>query len=71
MADHFAVIDVGSNAMKFQIAVVDQPKRYRVVEQDRQPVRLGHNVFRTGRLEPANVDAALRALGDFKTMADK
>src|SRR5919106_3596004 len=71
MADHFAVIDVGSNAMKFQIAVVDQPKRYRVVEQDRQPVRLGHNVFRTGHLDPANVEAALKALADFKTVADK
>ena len=71
MADHFAVIDVGSNAMKFQIGVLDQPKRYRVVEQDRQPVRLGHNVFRTGHLDPANVEAALKALADFKTVADK
>src|SRR5919106_503112 len=71
MADHFAVIDVGSNAMKFQIAVVDQPKRYRVVEQDRQPVRLGHNVFRTGHLDPATAETALKALADFKTVADK
>jgi exopolyphosphatase / guanosine-5'-triphosphate,3'-diphosphate pyrophosphatase len=71
MSDHFAVIDVGSNAMKFQVAVVDQPKRYRVVEQDRQPVRLGHNVFQTGRLDPATAEAALKALADFKTVADK
>ena len=71
MADHFAVIDVGSNAMKFQIAVVDQPKRYRVVEQDRQPVRLGHNVFQTGQLDPATAEAALKALADFKTVADR
>src|SRR5918992_2793291 len=71
MTDHFAVIDVGSNAMKFQIAVVDQPKRYRVVEQDRQPVRLGHNVFQTGRLDPATAETALKALADFKTVADK
>ncbi len=57
--------------MKFQVAVVDQPKRYRVVEQDRQPVRLGHNVFQTGRLDPATAEAALKALADFKTVADK
>ena len=71
MADHFAVIDVGSNAMKFQIAVVDQPKRYRVIEQDRQAVRLGHNVFQTGRLDSATVEAALKVLVDFKLVADQ
>jgi exopolyphosphatase / guanosine-5'-triphosphate,3'-diphosphate pyrophosphatase len=71
MADHFAVIDVGSNAMKIQVAVVDQPKRYRVVEQDRQAVRVGHNVFRTGRLDPATAEAALKVLLDFKIMADQ
>ena len=70
MADHFAVIDVGSNAMKFQVAVVDQPKRYRVVEQDRQAVRVGHNVFQTGRLDPAIAEAALKVLTDFKLVAD-
>ena len=71
MRDHFAVVDVGSNAMRFQVAAVDQPKRYRVLEQDRQPVRLGHNVFQTGRLNPPIVDAALKALADFKALADR
>src|SRR5919106_2936056 len=69
--DHFAVVDVGSNAMRFQVAAVDQPKRYRVLEQDRQPVRLGHNVFQTGRLNPPTVDTALKALADFKALADR
>ena len=70
MVDHFAVIDVGSNAIKLQVAVVDQPKRYRVVEQDRQAVRVGHNVFQTGRLDPAIAEAALKVLTDFKLVAD-
>ena len=71
MAQHFAVIDVGSNAMRCQVAVVDKPKHYRVIEQDRQPVRLGHDVFKTGKLNPETVEAAIKVLGDFKKLADR
>ena len=71
MAQHFAVVDVGSNAMRCQVAVVDKPKHYRVIEQDRQPVRLGHDVFKTGKLNPETVEAALNVLGDFKKLADR
>src|SRR5512147_2514649 len=71
MAQHFAVIDVGSNAMRCQVAVVDKPKHYRVIEQDRQPVRLGHDVFKTGKLNPQTVEAAIKVLGDFKKLADR
>jgi exopolyphosphatase/guanosine-5'-triphosphate,3'-diphosphate pyrophosphatase len=71
MADHFAVIDVGSNAMRWQIAVVDHPKHYRIVAQDRQPVRLGREVFQTGKLNVQAVDAALRVLKDFRAAADR
>ncbi len=71
MRDHFAVIDVGSNAIRWQIAAVDHPKHYRIVAQDRQPVRLGQKVFHTGKLDPQAVDAALRVLKDFKEAADR
>ena len=71
MPDHFAVIDVGSNAMRWQIAAVDHPKHYRIVAQDRQPVRLGRQVFQTGKLNVQAVDAALRVLKDFRSAADR
>lgn len=71
MAEHFAAVDVGSNAMRCQIAAVDHPKHYRVLEQDRQPVRLGRDVFRTGKLNPATSDAALKTLAEFKALADR
>lgn len=71
MADHFAVVDVGSNAMRCQVAAVDHPKRYRVMEQDRQPVRLGQDVFHTGNLNPHAVDAAVKALAAFRTLANQ
>ena len=69
MADHFAVIDVGSNAIRWQVAAVDHPKRYRILAQDRQPVRLGQDVFRTGKLNPQAVEAGLRVLADFREIA--
>src|SRR5205809_3578745 len=71
MADHFAVIDVGSNAMRWQIAAVDHPKHYRILAQDRQPVRLGREVFQTGKLNPPSVEAALKVLSEFRTMANR
>jgi exopolyphosphatase/guanosine-5'-triphosphate,3'-diphosphate pyrophosphatase len=71
MPTTFAVIDAGSNAIRLQIASVDQPGTYRVIEQDRRPVRLGHGVFETGALDPESRAAALDALKRFKSTADK
>lgn len=71
MSEHFAAVDVGSNAMRWQIAAVDHPKHYRIVEQDRRPVRLGRGVFQTGKLDPDSVDAGIGVLKDFKSAADR
>jgi len=71
MTDFFSVADVGSNAIRFQLASVDQPGRYRVLEQDRQPIRLGHRVFQTGKLKAESVESALKALRAFKEAADR
>jgi exopolyphosphatase/guanosine-5'-triphosphate,3'-diphosphate pyrophosphatase len=72
MAEHFAVVDVGSNAMRFQVAsVMDRGRHYRIIHQDRKPVRLGHRVFQTGKLDPKVSESALKALTDFKSIADR
>jgi exopolyphosphatase/guanosine-5'-triphosphate,3'-diphosphate pyrophosphatase len=71
MAEQFMAVDVGSNAIRCQIASVDHPKRYRILEQDRQPVRLGHKVFQTGKLDPHSVEAALDVLSGFRELADR
>ena len=51
MPKTFAVIDCGSNAIRLQVASVDQAGTYRIVEQERRAVRLGHRVFETGKLD--------------------
>src|SRR5262249_30891100 len=72
MAEHFAVVDVGSNAMRFQVAsVTDRGRHYRIIHQDRKPVRLGHRVFQTGQLDPKVTDSALKGLKEFKSIADR
>src|SRR5215510_740629 len=71
MPSTFAVIDAGSNAIRLQIASVEQPGTYLIIEQDRRPVRLGHGVFETGALDPESRAEALDTLKRFKSVADK
>src|ERR1051325_10627513 len=71
MPENFLVIDVGSNAIRLQIAGVDRPKHYRILEQAREPVRLGHDVFKTGKLNPDIVEAALKVRAEFKKVGDR
>lgn len=71
MAEYFAVVDVGSNALRFQLASVEQPGTYRILEQERQPIRLGRKVFRTGALDGESVRAALSALEDFQKSSQR
>ncbi|MDD5564674.1 MAG: Ppx/GppA phosphatase family protein [Thermoanaerobaculaceae bacterium] len=60
-----ACIDVGSNALRFAAAEFESPERFRTIEQERAAVRLGHDVFLTGRLTDGAMDAALVALTSF------
>src|SRR5262245_28469143 len=71
MAKTFAVIDAGSNAIRLQIASVDQPGSYKIIEQERRAVRLGHKVFETGKLDKTSRTEALDALRKFKLAADR
>src|SRR5258706_8668781 len=71
MAEYFAVVDIGSNALLFQLASMEQRGSYRIIEQDRRPIRLGREVFETGKLSRAAVEAALEALADFRAVADR
>lgn len=62
-----AAIDVGSNALRLSVAEFADATHYTVLEEERCPVRLGHQVFRTGRLDPAAQNEAIEALRFFAT----
>jgi exopolyphosphatase / guanosine-5'-triphosphate,3'-diphosphate pyrophosphatase len=62
-----ASIDVGSNAMRVLCAEFSAPATYRLLAEERVPVRLGHDVFLTGRLAEEVQVSAIAALRAFRT----
>ncbi len=58
-------VDTGSNAIRFMVAEFSSPRDFRTLFYRRVPVRLGHQVFLTGRLAPETMDAAVEAFGSF------
>lgn len=58
-----AAIDVGSNAIRLVAAEFAAAREYQVLALERFPVRLGHDVFLTGRLTGDAMSAAVSALG--------
>ena len=59
-------IDVGSNAIRFLAAEFTGPKEYRVLAEAREPVRLGHEVFLSGRLARGAMEAAVTTIAAFR-----
>ena len=58
-------VDTGSNAIRFIVAEFTGPREYRTLAYERVPVRLGHQVFLTGRLAAETMDGAVRAFHSF------
>lgn len=66
-----AAIDVGSNAIRLAVGAVSAEGKLTVIGNRRASVRLGQDVFRTGRLSPAIQTQALEAFIAFaRTIKD-
>ena len=61
----FAAIDVGSNASRLVVAEATTADDLRILHQDRRPVRMGHSVFVTGKLDPGSIDECVEAMRAF------
>jgi exopolyphosphatase/guanosine-5'-triphosphate,3'-diphosphate pyrophosphatase len=66
-----AVIDVGSNALRLQVARVFEDGTFAVMHDEREPVRLGEEVFRTGALSGPAIERALATLTRYAVTAKK
>lgn len=80
----FAALDLGSNALRLRIVEADAPPRdrgqlslltesaspFHEVTSLRAPVRLGSEVFVTGRLAAASIGQACNALREFRQAMD-
>jgi len=63
-----AAIDVGSNAMRLAIASADDDGRIHVIQTDREPVRLGADVFSKGEISDARLVEAMEAFLKFRKL---
>jgi len=64
-----AVVDLGSNAVRLQIASAQPDGNLEVRAEDRAAVRLGAQVFRTGRLSSESISGCAGALVRFAKLA--
>ncbi|MBA3443249.1 MAG: Ppx/GppA family phosphatase [Gemmatimonadales bacterium] len=65
-----AAIDVGTNTIRLVVAEVQEDDTYRILDEEREMVRLGEKLGKTGRLSDAAVERALVAIGKMKAIAD-
>jgi exopolyphosphatase/guanosine-5'-triphosphate,3'-diphosphate pyrophosphatase len=63
-----ASIDVGSNAMRLVIAQVDHDKSLNLIETDREPIRLGADVFTRGKISKKKLNQAIDSFLRFQKL---
>jgi exopolyphosphatase / guanosine-5'-triphosphate,3'-diphosphate pyrophosphatase len=68
-----AAIDIGSNAIRFQVSTVLENKDsplFKKLEYVRFPLRLGHDVFSTGRISAKSVEKFKKLMKAFKLLVE-
>ena len=64
-----AVIDIGSNSIRLQVSrVIDST--YKIINDYKATVRIGDNVYRTGKFSPEAIDTLIQVLSNMKNMMD-
>jgi exopolyphosphatase / guanosine-5'-triphosphate,3'-diphosphate pyrophosphatase len=66
-----AVVDLGSNSVRLQVAQAWPDGSVNVLFEDRGAVRLGEQVFRTGRLSADSIERTTVALTRFARLAER
>ncbi|MFH0920550.1 MAG: exopolyphosphatase [Fibrobacterota bacterium] len=67
----FAVIDIGTNAVRMDIAQMDDKSGFRKLESAQQAVMLGKDTFTRGTIENANLTECINALNSFRRVLDE
>lgn len=66
-----AAVDVGSNSIHMVVAKVESDGRFYVLDRAKEMVRLGRQTLNTGLLSPDAIEAGVRTLGAFRTLAER
>ncbi|HET7747294.1 MAG TPA: Ppx/GppA phosphatase family protein [Vicinamibacteria bacterium] len=66
-----AVVDMGASAIRLLVAEAPPGKPVQVLEEVSRGVLLGKDTFTRGRLDPATIEATLKALEGFRRIIDQ
>ncbi|MGH7788657.1 MAG: HD domain-containing protein [Candidatus Binatia bacterium] len=66
-----AAVDVGSNSIHMVVAQVEADGRFHVLDRAKEMVRLGRRTLSKGRLSPQAIEAGVRTLANFRTLAER
>jgi len=69
MAGRLAAIDIGSNSVRLLVAESLRGGNYRILDEEREPTRLGRSVATSGQLDDESMERTLAALRTFKEIA--
>ncbi|MCX7402715.1 MAG: Ppx/GppA phosphatase family protein [Planctomycetia bacterium] len=69
MAGRLAAIDIGSNSVRLLVAESLRGGNYRILDEEREPTRLGRSVASNGQLDDESMERTLAALRTFKEIA--
>ncbi len=65
-----AVIDIGANSIRMEIAEISSEGETSVLERMQQPVRLGRDAFVYGELRQETISATIAVLRDYRRLLD-
>ena len=69
MTCRLAAIDIGSNSVRLLVAEALRGGVYRILDEEREPTRLGRSVSSQGRLDDESITRTIAALRSFKEIA--
>jgi exopolyphosphatase/guanosine-5'-triphosphate,3'-diphosphate pyrophosphatase len=69
LSHRLAAIDIGTNSIRLIIVEALRDGKYRILDEERENVRLGRRLGSTGRLDPDAIAASLAALRRMKQIA--
>jgi len=69
MAGRLAAVDIGSNSVRLMVVEVLRGGTYRILDEEREPTRLGRSVGANGLLDEQSMEATLDALRSFRQIA--
>jgi exopolyphosphatase/guanosine-5'-triphosphate,3'-diphosphate pyrophosphatase len=68
-ASRVGAIDIGSNSVRLLVAEALRGGAYRILDEEREPTRLGRSVSSEGRLDDESMERTVAALKTFKQIA--